>query len=69
MLLIDEKNLPLVARKLARKEPYFRAVLSKYGPPPLWAREPGFATLLQIILEQQVSLASARHVSISYPEG
>jgi DNA-3-methyladenine glycosylase II len=28
--------------------------------PPLWDREPGFATLLQIILEQQVSLASAQ---------
>jgi DNA-3-methyladenine glycosylase II len=26
----------------------------------MWNREPGFATLLQIILEQQVSLASAR---------
>jgi len=26
----------------------------------LWAREPGFATLIYIILEQQVSLASAR---------
>jgi DNA-3-methyladenine glycosylase II len=32
----------------------------RYGPPPLWARRPGFATLLRIILEQQVSLASAR---------
>ncbi|MGQ0542688.1 MAG: DNA-3-methyladenine glycosylase family protein [Blastocatellia bacterium] len=31
-----------------------------YGPPPLWDREPGFATLLHIILEQQVSLASAK---------
>jgi DNA-3-methyladenine glycosylase II len=31
-----------------------------YGPPPLWDREPGFATLLNIILEQQVSLASAK---------
>src|SRR5512139_3786833 len=30
------------------------------GPPPLWAREAGFATLIRIILEQQVSLASAR---------
>jgi DNA-3-methyladenine glycosylase II len=28
--------------------------------PPLWAREPGFPTLLHIILEQQVSLASAK---------
>lgn len=26
--------------------------------PPLWARRPGFATLLRIVLEQQVSLAS-----------
>ncbi|MBZ0201156.1 MAG: hypothetical protein K8H86_14885 [Ignavibacteriaceae bacterium] len=34
--------------------------MSKYGPPPLWGREEGFATLLYIILEQQVSLASAK---------
>ena len=27
--------------------------------PPLWGRTPGFETLLRIILEQQVSLASA----------
>jgi 3-methyladenine DNA glycosylase/8-oxoguanine DNA glycosylase len=35
-------------------------VFDLYGAPPLWDREPGFATLLQIILEQQVSLASAK---------
>jgi len=35
-------------------------VYETYSPPPLWDREPGFATLLNIILEQQVSLASAR---------
>lgn len=29
------------------------------GTPPLWSRPPTFATLVQIILEQQVSLASA----------
>jgi len=28
----------------------------------MWAREPGFPTLIQIILEQQVSLAAARTV-------
>ncbi|HEX7021266.1 MAG TPA: hypothetical protein VF171_00305 [Trueperaceae bacterium] len=32
----------------------------QFGMPPLWSREPGFATLIFIILEQQVSLASAR---------
>jgi len=35
-------------------------VLHEFGPPPMWDREPGFATLIHIILEQQVSLASAR---------
>jgi DNA-3-methyladenine glycosylase II len=35
-------------------------VVQKYGAPPLWVREPGFPTLVYIILEQQVSLASAK---------
>jgi DNA-3-methyladenine glycosylase II len=35
-------------------------ILTKFGPPPMWEREPGFPTLVHIILEQQVSLASAR---------
>ena len=36
------------------------SVVDRYGPPPLWGRRPGFAALVRIILEQQVSLASAR---------
>jgi DNA-3-methyladenine glycosylase II len=35
-------------------------IVNEIGPPPMWAREPGFPTLVQIILEQQVSLASAQ---------
>ena len=34
-------------------------IVGQYGPPPMWGRRPGFATLIRIILEQQVSLASA----------
>ena len=60
MRLIDEDNLPKLARKLARRHGHFQVVIDRHGPPPLWARPPGFATLLQIILEQQVSLASAK---------
>jgi DNA-3-methyladenine glycosylase II len=45
---------------LSSQEPAFRAILERLGPPPTWARAPGFATLVHIILEQQVSLASAR---------
>lgn len=45
---------------LCRRDPDLRRVVKQFGPPPLWAREPGFSTLIHIILEQQVSLASAR---------
>jgi DNA-3-methyladenine glycosylase II len=45
---------------LSKEHPIFARVRDLYGPPPLWDREPGFVTLLQIILEQQVSLASAK---------
>jgi DNA-3-methyladenine glycosylase II len=45
---------------LAHQDPGFALIVRRYGPPPLWARPAGFATLLRIILEQQVSLASAR---------
>lgn len=54
------RSLASAARKLANCDVHILQVLELYGPPPLWDREPGFATLLQIILEQQVSLASAR---------
>ncbi len=40
--------------------PDFARLVSRLGNPPLWARKPGFPTLVHIILEQQVSLASAR---------
>jgi DNA-3-methyladenine glycosylase II len=35
------------------------AIVSRHGPPPLWARPAGFRTLARVILEQQVSLKSA----------
>ena len=47
---------------LVVRDPDLAAVVDRYGPPPMWARKPGFATLVRIILEQQVSLASARAV-------
>lgn len=47
-------------RLLADRDTHLAEVLHRYGPPPLWVREPGFPTLVYIILEQQVSLASAK---------
>ena len=46
-------------RQLAAIDPDLAGIAERHGPPPLWAREPGFETLVRIILEQQVSLASA----------
>lgn len=60
MELISETNLPNICRELARQDPHLHTVHARYGTPPLWARPAGFATLVQIILEQQVSLASAK---------
>ena len=47
-------------RVLAKRDRDLARVIDQYGPPPMWARQPGFPTLIHIILEQQVSLASAR---------
>jgi DNA-3-methyladenine glycosylase II len=48
------------AAELASINPALGVSVERYGPPPLWAREPSYATLIHLILEQQVSLASAQ---------
>lgn len=53
-------TLAQAADTLAEQDADLARVLATLGPPPLWARETGFATLLHIILEQQVSLQSAQ---------
>jgi len=47
---------------LANLDSDLAQILETLGPPPIWSREPGFATLVCIILEQQVSLAAAKAV-------
>ncbi len=47
-------------KELSARDGHLASVVDRFGPPPLWARRPGFATLVRIILEQQVSLASGR---------
>lgn len=60
MVTLQRASLLVAVRRLARGDRRLARLVMQYGPPPLWARRPGFATLLRIILEQQVSLASAR---------
>jgi DNA-3-methyladenine glycosylase II len=58
-LRITEETLPEALEALGRLDADFAAAAVAHGPPPLRAREPGFAALLRIIVAQQVSLASA----------
>jgi DNA-3-methyladenine glycosylase II len=55
----ESQRLAAIA-ELSRRDPTLASIVERFGPPPAWDREPGFAALLQIVLEQQVSLASAR---------
>ena len=56
---LDQNSLAIAAKSIASIDEDFAWTLARHGPPPLWAREEGFVTLVRIILEQQVSLVSA----------
>jgi DNA-3-methyladenine glycosylase II len=58
--MLTRQSLAEAAAELAIRDDDLASVLTKYGTPPMWERKPGFATLVHIILEQQVSLVSAR---------
>ena len=53
--IVNEKDI----KRLLKKDKLFGVIHKKYGQPPDWSRPPGFISLSKIILEQQVSLASA----------
>ena len=45
---------------LARNDRELAGIIDRFGKPPVWRRPGGFETLVLLILEQQVSLASAK---------
>ncbi len=59
-IIVSVETIATGIEYLANIDADLNRIVAKLGPPPLWAREPGFGTLVHIILEQQVSLASAR---------
>ena len=52
-------RLRSASRWLAERDAGLKRVLDNHGYPDMWARPPGFSTVVHIILGQQVSLASA----------
>lgn len=59
-IVLNPETFQRGLRILARRDADLASILRRFGPPPMWTRKPGFATLVHLILEQQVSLASAR---------
>lgn len=57
---LNQRTLRDGLKYLAHIDQDLARIVNELGTPPLWTREPGFPTLIQIILEQQVSLASAK---------
>ncbi|HYG71395.1 MAG TPA: DNA-3-methyladenine glycosylase 2 family protein [Actinomycetota bacterium] len=56
---LTRRSLAQAVRTLVERDAAVARSVERFGVPPMWAREPSFATLVHLILEQQVSLASA----------
>ena len=59
MQFFTDKTFISLCDRVALNDPDLQLVIRQYGYPPLWTRAATFETLIHIILEQQVSLASA----------
>jgi len=57
---LTNESLAVAVRILASRDRHLASIYKTLGVPPMWGRRPGFETLLRIVLEQQVSLISAR---------
>lgn len=57
---LTDARLAAAVTELTSLDADLAGIVERFGQPPLWDREPGFPTLLRIILEQQVSLPSAQ---------
>ena len=60
MQTFSKENFEPICRQLASQDIDFQRIIDTHGLPPMWVREPSFATLIHIILEQQVSIMAAK---------
>lgn len=59
---LDDALFARGVRALVKVDEDLGRVVRAHGTPPMWEREPGFAALVLTILEQKISLDSARAV-------
>ena len=58
--MMDRESWEMAVEELIKSDRDLANIVARLGNPPRWQRKPGFPTLIRIILEQQVSLASAK---------
>ena len=59
ILTFNHTTFPQYCDEVCKMDTDLNGILQKYGYPPMWSRANTFESLVHIILEQQVSLASA----------
>ena len=64
----SEENFHSLCDSMCKRDSDLENILKQYGYPPMWTRACTFETLIHFILEQQVSLASARAALIKLKE-
>ncbi|MCH1439933.1 MAG: hypothetical protein L7W43_09765, partial [Rubripirellula sp.] len=57
---LKASDLKAATQHLAEIDAALGDVLKRLGPPPMWKRPATFSTLVHVLLEQQVSLVSAK---------
>ena len=62
MTPISSETFPSLVEELVSADAHLASVVAAHGIPAFWHRPPGFATLALFIVEQQVSLQSAKAV-------
>lgn len=60
MAALSPRSHAAALRELCARDAKLAAIVDRCRAPTLWRRLPGFATLVYVVLEQQVSLASAK---------
>lgn len=64
----NEADFQGLCDAVAANDGHLKQIIDTHGYPPFWSRTPTFATLIYIILEQQVSLASAKAAFLKLQE-
>ncbi|MGZ8559158.1 MAG: hypothetical protein ACXWWC_12525 [Chitinophagaceae bacterium] len=67
-LRFNKANFSSFCDLLSKKDQHLKGIIEQYGYPPMWTRPATFPTLIYIILEQQISLASAKAAFIKLKE-